>query len=89
MVNFDSTIEEAELIGKIVDRATARFPELDYLSLSMDITAAHLNGCALDLNALLETNDDTSFCHDIYGIHHNINRNTGVIGGFFRPRFSA
>jgi hypothetical protein len=89
MVNFDSTAEDAELIDKIVERALTRFPELDFLTLNMDITATHLNGCELKLEEFLETNDDTSFCHDIYGITRHINRNTGVLGGFFRPRFSV
>ena len=89
MINFDSTIEDAELIEKIVERAVVRFPELDYMTLNMDITAVHLNGCELKLAELLETNDDTSFGHDIYGIGRHINRNTGALENFFRPRYAA
>ena len=88
MVNFDSTKEEMELIRWITKRAVAKHPELDYLSLSMDITATHLNGCKMALQRLLES-DDFNFFHDVCGIYEHINRETGALEKSFLPRFSA
>lgn len=88
MINFDSTKEEMELITKITKRAVAVFPEMDYMSLSMDITATHLNGCELKLAEFLNSGD-SDFNHDICGIYSNLNRGTGMLNNCFLPRFSA
>lgn len=53
----------------------------------MNITACHANGNPLRLEDLLEA-DDFNFGHDISGIDHHINRNTGKLENHFRPRFS-
>ena len=87
-----------DLIAKIVDRASATLMVGDTatndvivlirMSLHMDITAAHVNGCPLRLAEWLEA-DDFNFAHDIAGIVRHIDRDTGKIGGLFLPRFAA
>jgi len=89
-INWNTTQEEDHLIELIVERA---FHELnlsgiiDETSLSMDLTATHLNGTPLDFNKLLSF-DDFSFGHDVYGISSNLDRNTGELDNCFLPRCS-
>lgn len=80
-VSFYTTTGESDLILKIVKRAKTT----DRLSLNMDITACHANGCPLDLEKLLAF-DDFNFYHDINGISRNINRTTGKLENCFLPR---
>ena len=88
-INFAVTSEEASLISRIVERAANQYGEdVDRLSLAMDITAAHANGCPLDLDGLLGA-EPFDFAHDIGGIGRHIDRETGVVGGFFRPRYAV
>ena len=58
------------------------------LLLTMDLTACHLNGNALDLGRLLKS-DDTTFSHDITGIQAHLDRKTGKLVDHFCPRCSA
>ena len=94
-VSFDvETHGERELIAKIADRAR----KLDVLhnrrdarSLQhhrMNVTACHANGNPLRLEALLEA-DDFNFAHDVFGIDRHIDRDTGKMTQYFRPRFSV
>jgi len=91
IVRFDATGEDAEVILAILKRAKAlykklwRFPLPDPMSLHMDITACHLNGCPLKLQKLLEA-DDFNFAHDVFGIQRHINRRTGKLEDCFLPR---
>jgi hypothetical protein len=93
MIQFDATKEDAEKIAKIVNRACDLYkaymgqPIGDKLSLDMDITAAHLNGCPLDLDKLLAF-PDFDFSHDVFGIQRHIDRKTGTLGDCFLPRCS-
>ena len=86
-ISFSVTDEERIKVTNIVNRARTRFPELDEISLQMDIVATHANGCPLDLDRLLKS-DDFNFYHDVLGIYHNIDCMTGRLVNLFRPRFS-
>ena len=90
ILNWNTTRQEAATITQIVRRALAS-PDLDSLppaiSLDMDISACHLNGCPLDLAGLLNAKNG-DFNHDISGIVSNIDRETGKLTGSFNPRHS-
>jgi len=83
-VNFHVTNEDAALIEAIVKRATP-LPS-NWLALSMDITAVHLNGCPLDLQRWLSAGG-FDFSHDIVGIQAHLNRKTGKLKDFV-PRYA-
>lgn len=93
MIQFDATKEDAEKIAKIINRACDLHkaymgqPIGDKLSLDMDITATHLNGCPLDLDKLFAF-PDADFSHDVFGIKRHIDRATGTLGDHFEPRCS-
>ncbi len=92
-VSFHASREDHQLIGKIADRfisiASGNEPEkTDRLSLVMDLTACHANGCKLRLTDLLDA-DTTNFLHDVCGIRRHIDRETGELMDCFRPRFAA
>lgn len=91
VVSFKATKEEYGLIGQVVVRAVAlgrlNGRRIDQLSLTMDLTACHANGCPLRLADLLAA-DDANFGHDVFGISRHINRDTGELGGHFLPRFA-
>lgn len=84
-VSFNVTKAESEKIRIVVDRALRKNKELDRLSLEMDITATHANGCRLDFDKLLSF-DDFNFVHDVYGIIRHIDRSTGEMTMCFMPR---
>lgn len=83
-VQFKATKEEQQAINRIVDRALLMNPEADRLSLNMDITACHANGCPLDFEKL-ESFDAFNFAHDVFGISRHIDRNTGELTRCFLP----
>lgn len=85
MINWDISKEDHAQIVKVVLRAMAQDPSFNTLDLTMDMTACHLNGCALDFQKLLGF-DDFNFMHDIYGISKNIDRTTGKVENCFAPR---
>lgn len=58
------------------------------MTLMMDLEACHSNDCKLKLQELLET-DDFNFMHDINGIQHHIDRETGKLVNCFLPRYAA
>lgn len=80
-VVFQTTREEDSTISKIVERAGVK----DRLSLTMDLSACHSNGCPIDFEKLLAF-DDFNFYHDIGGIMNNLNRTTGKLEHCFLPR---
>jgi hypothetical protein len=86
--SFDVTQEDSEIIREIVARARKADPDLDALSLTMDITACHASGNPLKLRELLEA-DDFNFAHDVFGIQNCINRESGELTRNFLPRFSV
>lgn len=84
-ISFDATPEERIQIDRVVDRALAIEPRLDEMGLTMDLTAVHANGCPLDFDRLLSFGD-RAFAHDVAGIMHHIDRDTGRLTGHFSPR---
>ena len=85
MINWNILTEDRETIGKICKRVKSKYPTTDLLSLDMDLTTTHANGCPLDLNKLL-TFPDFDFYHDIFGIITFINRKNGKLTSCFLPR---
>lgn len=85
---FSIELGEFNIVSEIVKRAVRIWPGTDQGTLAMDIIAAHLNGCRLDLERLRNApfND---FAHDIGGIQQFIDRKTGKIVGIFHPRCAA
>lgn len=80
-ISFEATKEEVITISRIVERADIE----NRLSLTMDLSACHANGCPLDLEKLLAF-DDFNFYHDIWGIRRHLNRTTGKLENCFLPR---
>jgi hypothetical protein len=73
-------------LRKVVDRLAAAKPKnFDKAGVTMDLNAAHANGCPLDFQKLLDF-PDFDFFHDVYGIARHIDRETGRIGDCFLPR---
>lgn len=88
-ISFKVIPEDSTLIHQITDRAMTKtwFSNLykQGLDLIMDLSATHENGCRLNLQKLLDA-PDFDFFHDIRGIHHCLNRETGELADFFLPR---
>ncbi len=87
MINWYTTIEEIKLINEIVKRSIKHFGINSKMTMMMDIQVCHLNGCKLDLQGLLDSNDK-DFSHDILGIKYHIDRNNGKLYGDFTPRYA-
>lgn len=89
---FNCSAEESRIILRIVDRAEQLSKlhgfDFDRMTTSMDITAAHCNGCELNLSKLVAAPAE-DFIHDVFGIRRHIDRKTGEIGGCFLPRCTA
>lgn len=90
-INFKVTRDEQDVIASIVERTIklyedARAVPPRRMDLTMDITAAHANGCPLDLEGLRDARP-ADFLHDVSGIMRHINRETGALEGFFLPRY--
>jgi hypothetical protein len=90
-INWTASDQDIPLIQKIATRAVRMAEdygtEYDKLDCVMDITACHLNGTPLKLEALLKA-DDFNFSHDVFGIRRHMDRETCKLGGFFLPRFT-
>ncbi len=92
-ISFTTTDHEAHVIRDIARRARALETKhggspRPIMQWCMDITATHANGNPLRLDELLAA-DDFNFMHDVFGIYRCLDRDTGKLTGFFRPRFSA
>lgn len=77
--SFKTTKSEIKLIHQIIARADKLgliMPNYDRLTCDMDITACHVNGCELNLEALLAF-PDHDFMHDVAGIALHIDRQDG------------
>lgn len=89
IAQFQTSREDHDLLNQIADRAVvmAKAAGVDYdkLTASMDVTACHCNGCALDLPKLLAA-PDADFGHDIFGIRRHIDRTSGELRNLFVPR---
>jgi len=86
MIKWENmTSEDINNINIICKRVKNSFPDIDYVSLQMDLHAVHMCGCKLDFLKLLEF-DEFNFAHDIYGIMNHINRESGELKKCFLPR---
>lgn len=89
-VNLTASPEDRRKITAIAERYTniaARYGDRPK-AVRMDITAAHLNGCTLDLDKLLGAPDHV-VGHDVGGIQRFLDRRTGALTGHFLPRCAA
>jgi hypothetical protein len=90
-VSFKIAKRDLLAMDQIVFRAAAMFRrggvERDDLDIRMDVIATHANGNPLRLHDLAAA-DDFNFSHDIVGIYRHLNRETGKLENYFRPRFS-
>jgi hypothetical protein len=84
---LETSREESDRIHAIAERAVREF-SLNYITVALDITACHCNGCPLDLKKLFQA-DAFDFLHDVVGINRSLDRDTGKLTGFFLPRCSA
>lgn len=82
------TKQDFILISKIAKRAIKIDNGFDYLTLQMDLHACIENNNSLKLEELLNA-DEFNFCHDIYGISNNMNRETGKLENCFLPRYAS
>jgi len=92
-INFNTSKRDSKLIRAIAERgismAAADGVDVgDKLSVVMDLTACHANGCPLRLEEMASA-DDANFGHDFYGITRYIDRSNGKLSGMFCPRFAA
>lgn len=92
MASFSRNIERAAQAAERFETMTdaKSNPRYQRINLVMDLTAADgENGnLPLDWERLLAA-DDFNFLHDIGGISRHIDRETGELGGYFVPRFTA
>ncbi len=92
MIKLNAKRRDAALIKAAALRAAQLVTDYggiySLLDAEMDITAVHLNGCALDLSRFIAF-DDTNFGHDALGIRAHIDRDTGKLKSCFLPRCAA
>jgi len=86
-MKFNATKEESVVIYDIVKRSRREGVSYDRLTMIMDLEAVHCNGNPMDFNELLMA-PRPDFIHDIQGIRHNIDRQTGKLQNCFSPRYS-
>lgn len=81
-------MKDFEIIFAIVQRAQRMGITIgEHITQMMDMDNAHKQ-FNLNLIAMLKA-DDANFAHDFCGIQRNINRETGMIGNHFVPRFAS
>ena len=86
MIAWDKiTKEDIKLITHIQKRAYSIWPDINVMTLNMDLTACQVGDTPLDLEKLLAF-DDFNFSHDIGGITQHIDRETGKLMDRFSPR---
>ena len=76
-----------EVISQIAERACVLRPELDHVSVMMDLECVH-ERTPLDLERLLGA-DDFNVMHDVIGINNCLNRETRKLERCFVPRFTV
>jgi|GEM_PF-1326322 len=94
-IKWDASMAESLLIAGIVRRYSRIIKDLagedaiavDTLSLVMDLTACHANGCPLRLAELAKARA-VDLCHDVQGIQRHMDRETGKLTGCFVPRYA-
>lgn len=90
-IRMDASRTEVMVMKSIVERYERLIgvANVDRLSTMMDLEACHCNGCPLDLISLLEAAGDADLAHDVAGITRHLNRETGRLEDYFRPRYAA
>jgi len=73
-------LNRAEIMGVYTDNVTP-------LSLRMDLEAVHYH-TPLDFKKMAQA-DEVNFAHDISGIIRAVDRNTGLLRDYFKPRFAV
>lgn len=90
-VKFTTDKKDLKLIFAIAERAiamaAARGEKVDAQCITMDLSATHAR-TPLRLEELAGAND-FNFAHDVFGISHNINRETGALENHFSPRYTS
>lgn len=88
-ISFEVTPAARAAIRRIARRGKKLFSdrgiERDVLSIDMDLSACHANGCKLDFEKL-ERADDFNLFHDLYGIACCLDHGTGKLRRNFWPR---
>lgn len=86
-----TTIEETDLIQQIAQRAlqdSETCPYTTEMAAIVDLVITHTGGTPLALAGLLTAEPET-FWHDIRGIAQHLDRQSGKLGGDFRPHHAA
>lgn len=91
-ISWSTSKESQDLILSIAERVWKEKMFRDaymgsIMSLIMDLTVTHVNGCPLKLSDML-TGLDCDVFHDIAGIFRHLDRQTGKLGGCFVPRYA-
>ena len=88
MLNWDATKREVAHIIKIMDWIQKAGHPINRSSVSMDLEAAHSNGCRLRFGDMAN-GKMSDVLHDVNGICGSLDRKTGKLKGGFAPRFAA
>ena len=88
MISFKVSPLDARAIQVIVSRylSISQFDH-DKLSVAMDLTACHANGCPLRLSDLAAA-DDFNLLHDVGGISRHLDWSSGKLMNCFVPRYA-
>lgn len=86
MITFAKFTDEERLIVHRIAKRAALLTGYSLMDHSMDISVVHAH-TPLRLAELADA-DDFNFAHDICGISHHLNRNTGELEDCFVPRFA-
>ena len=90
-VSFKIPKIDMDAVARVVDRAQAlaraKGGKIDRMGLTMAFVTAHANGWDIDLDGLLEARD-FDFAHDVFGIGHHLDRDTGNFSNHFLPLFA-
>ncbi len=88
MINWDDLkAGDYLIINRLCERARTKYPDVNFVDLDMDITAAHLIE-PLNLDKF-EAAKDFDFFHDVFGIMKYIDRASGKLTDCFLPRCSS
>lgn len=88
MINWSRTTKKEDtLIIAIAKRVEKLLPDPvpSIAQINMYIAATHIYSGPLDLQQLLNSRD-TDVIHDVYGMIYNLNKETGKLLNYFRPR---
>jgi len=91
MLDFETSPEDSKKLTQVMLRAASVMNfdlySVDRLTVCMDLTACHTQGCPLNLEGLL-TASTADLVHDVVGIITHIDRKTGKLQNKFFPRYA-